>query len=188
MPAKKTPLNFKSAFKYPFNRAKGMWNILWIFLPIIGWFALGGYGIRIVKEFCKGKFKQLPTFSFSSDLKLGFFMFLKSLPFILAYSVVLMILSLISLWLRGAVQLLFSLFVMPILFIHFFNKETVGSLFEFKIVKPVFTNLGDYIVILLKSILLALIFLVMIIILVGIPAGSFTKNIFFADFYRRRVK
>jgi hypothetical protein len=40
----------------------------------------------------------------------------------------------------------------------------------------------------LKSILLSLIFLVMIIILVGIPAGTFTKNIFLADFYRRRVK
>jgi len=27
-----------------------------------------------------------------------------------------------------------------------------------------------------------------IIILVGIPAGSFTKNIFLADFYRRKIK
>ena len=31
-------------------------------------------------------------------------------------------------------------------------------------------------------------FLVMIIVLVGIPASQFTKNIFLADFYRRRVK
>jgi hypothetical protein len=37
----------------------------------------------------------------------------------------------------------------------------------------------------LKSLALQLIFLVMIIVLVGIPAGAFTKNIFIADFYRR---
>ena len=73
------PLDFKTAFKYPFNRAKGMWNILWVLLPIFGWFALGGYGIRIVKEFSHGKFKKLPVMSFGSDMKLGFFMFLKVL-------------------------------------------------------------------------------------------------------------
>ena len=39
-----------------------------------------------------------------------------------------------------------------------------------------------------KSIGLGLIFFLMMIILVGIPAGSFTKNIFLADFYGRRVK
>ena len=69
-----TKLDFKTAFKYPFNRAKGMLNILWMFLPIIGWFALGAYSIIIVKEFSKGEFKQLPIFNFGSDLKLGFMM------------------------------------------------------------------------------------------------------------------
>ena len=181
-------LDFKTAFKYPFNRAKGMWNILWILLPIFGWFALGGYVVRIVKEFIKGKFKKLPTFKFKSDLKLGFFMFIKSIPFIIVYAAILGIITIINPWLRGIVQFLLSLFVVPILFINFFNKETVGSLFEFRIIKSVFDNLGDYIVTVLKGILLSIVFFIMIIVLVGIPAGIFTENIFLADFYRRKVK
>ena len=180
-------LDFKTAFKYPFNRAKGMWNILWIFLPIIGWFTLGGYGVRIVQEFSKGKFKQLPILKFGSDLKLGFFMFLKALPFVLAYILFLIILDTINPWLN-LIRIFTEIFVIPILSINFMNKETISSFFEFGIVKYVFTNLGDYIVAILKSISLGIIFLIMWIILVGLPAGAFTQNIFLADFYRRRVK
>ena len=182
-----TELNFKTAFKYPFNRAKGMWNILWLFLPIIGWFTLSGYGIRIVQEFSKGRFKKLPILEFKNDLKLGFFMFLKSIPFILMYILLIIILSRIHPWLETS-RIFFELFIIPILSINFINKMTVNSFFEFRIMKYVFNNLGDYIMVLLKSILLGLIFFIMWIVLVGLPAGTFTKNIFLADFYRRRIK
>ncbi len=181
-------LNFKTAFKYPFNRSKGMLNILWIFLPIIGWFALGGYSIRIIQEFIKGKFKELPKFKFTNDLKLGFMMFLKSIPFILVYIIFNILISMINIWFGLSIRVLISIFLLPILFVNFFNKETIRSLFEFKIIKYVFNNLEDYITVLLKSILLGLIFLIMIIVLIGFPAGAFTKNIFLADFYRRRIK
>jgi len=181
-------LDFKTAFKYPFNRAKGMLNILWILLPIVGWFALGGYTIRIIKEFSKGKFKTLPAFKFNSDLKLGFMMFIKAIPFIITYTVIISILSRINPRISGLANFFLGLFVVPILTINFFNKETVGSFFEVEIIKSVFNNLGDYIMALLKSILLGIIFLIMWVILVGMPAGTFTKNIFLADFYRRRVK
>ncbi len=177
----------KQAFKYPFNRAKGMWNILWVFVPIIGWLILSGYTIRIVQEFSKGKFKQLPIFDINKDLELGFFMWLKAIPFSLVYFIVIFALILISPWFK-IVNLLMGLFILPILYVHFMNKETVASLFEFKIVKPVFIHFGDYILAILKSILVGLVFFIMIIILVGLPAGSFTKNMFIADFYRRRVK
>lgn len=181
-------LTFKTAFSYPFNRAKGLWNILWIFFIIIGWFALGGYTIRIVKEFSKGKVKRLPKFHFTSDLKLGFMMFIKSIPFVVVLMVVIGVISFIDIWFGTIIRVLLEIFIVPILFIHFFNKETAGSLFEFSIIKSVFRNLGDYIVVILKSILLVLIFLVMSIVLVGIPAGTFTENMFLADFYRRRVR
>lgn len=180
-------LDIATAFKYPFNRATGMWNILWVLLPIIGWFALGGYTIRIIKEFSEGKFKELPTFKFSSDLKLGFYMFLKAIPFIIACSVITTVFFEISELAGGIAEFVLGLFIFPILTINFFNKQTVGSYFELKILKSVFNNFGDYIVVLLKSILLGIVFAIMIIVLVGLPAGSFTKNIFLADFYRRRV-
>ena len=181
-------LDFNTAFKYPFNRAKGMWNILWALLPIIGWFALGGYCVRIVQEFSKGKFKQLPPLSFSSDLKLGFMMFLKAIPFIIIYIIVALLLTIINPWAKAFIDIFLCIFIVPILTINFLNKETVSSFFEFEIIKSVFNNLGDYIVALLKSLLLGLVFLIMWLILVGIPAGAFTQNMFLADFYRRRVK
>ena len=180
-------LTFKEAFNYPFNRAKGMLNILWILVPIIGWLALIGYTVRIVQEFTKGKYKKLPLFKFKKDLKLGFFMFLKSLPFILIYIIIIGIFNAITPWLDIAEHLI-NLFILPILTINFVKKMTVSSYFEFKIIKYVFNNFGDYIIILLKSILLSLIFFIMIIVLVGLPAGAFTKNMFIADFNRRRVK
>tara|TARA_Y100000310_G_C20067213_1_gene527678 strand:- start:23 stop:535 length:513 start_codon:yes stop_codon:yes gene_type:complete len=166
---------------------KGMWNILWVLLPIIGWFALGGYGVRIIKEFSKGKFKQLPTFKFKGDLKLGFFMFLKAIPFFLVYIVAIGIITLANPLFGGLSRLFVELFLIPILTINFMNKETVGSYFELNIIKFVFNNFGDYVIAVLKSILLALIFVVMYLILIGIPAQTFTQNIFLADFYRRRV-
>lgn len=181
-------INFKTAYMYPFNRARGMWNILWFFVPVVGWFALGGYGVRIIKEFSRGKFKELPMLDFSSDLKLGFFMFIKALPFVIVYMIVAGTLSKMNSGLGGLINFFLAFFVAPILGVNFMNKETVNSLFEFRIVKSVFNNLGDYVTTMLKSMLLGLIFALMMIILVGIPAGAFTKNIFLADFYRRRVK
>jgi hypothetical protein len=181
-------LKFGDAFSYPFNRAKRMWNILWLLFPIFGWFALGGYSVRIVKEFSAGKFKNLPEMKFGDDMKLGFFMFLKAIPFILAYTILVAILTAVSPVVTVVVRIFIELLMLPILFVHFMNRQTVGSLFEFEIIKKVFANIGDYLMAVLKSIGLALVFVVMIIVLVGIPAGAFTKNIFLADFYRRRVK
>jgi len=181
------PINFNTAFKYPFNRAKGMLNILWILLPIFGWFALGGYSVRIIQEFTKGQFQKLPTFKFGSNMKLGFFMFIKSIPFIIAYMIVLAPLYLLDVYTAGFIKFVIELFILPILTINFLNKETVGSFFEFGIVKYVFANLGDYLIAIIKSIGLFIVYLFMAIILVGIPAMVFTQHIFLADFYRRKV-
>ena len=115
-------------------------------------------------------------------------MFLKALPFVVAYMIIGATLKEIDPWAEGLFNFFMALFVIPMLSINFMNKETVGSYFEFKILKSVFDNLGDYIVAALRDILLGIIFLIMWIVLIGIPAGSFTKNIFIADFYRRKVR
>ncbi|MBW2966356.1 DUF4013 domain-containing protein [Candidatus Woesearchaeota archaeon] len=180
-------IDFKSAFKYPFNRAKGLLNILWLLLPIIGWFILFGYGITIVKHFLKSDFSKLPVMDIKANLSLGFFMFLKSIPFVIVLFIIQAFAIFIPL-IGTLVSWFISLFIVPILTINFFKKETVSSYFEFEKLKHVFNNFGDYIIVLLKTIALTIIFFLLIIILVGIPAGSFTKNIFFADFYRRNVK
>lgn len=184
---KSVALVFNEAFRYPFNRPKGMLNVLWLFFPIFGWFALGGYGIRIIQEFVKGEFKQLPEMKFGSDMKLGFFMFLKAIPFMLAYVIVSSILEWIP-YVGVFVIIFLEILIVPMLSINFMKKETVESFFEFDILRAVFDNLGDYLIAFLKSIGLAIVYFVMIIVLVGIPGIAFTQNIFLADFYRRNVK
>jgi len=180
-------VDFGSAFKYPFNRAVGLLNILWLFVPIIGWFALFGYSVTIVKHFLKNDFSELPKLDFGRDLGLGFMMFIKSIPFAIVLTIVNLILIFIPF--VGILGSWFvSLIIVPILMINFFNKETVASYFEFDKVKYVFENFGDYIIALLKTIAIKIIFVLMIIVLVGLPALSFTQNIFLADFYRRNVK
>ena len=68
------------------------------------------------------------------------------------------------------------------------NKQTVASFFEFRLVKKVFSNFKDYILVMLKGMGLGLVFLVLIFVLVGIPGVIFTQRIFMADFYRRNIK
>lgn len=194
----KKELEFRKAFRYPFNRAKRMLNFLWILLPIIGWFALGGYGIVIINEFVKGKFRKLPKMKFWDNFRLGFVMFFKSLPFIILYSIATSLAdgsvfaNLYSnpVWTAtGSLANIFlALFIVPLLTINFFKKKTVSSYFEFSKIRYVFRNFNDYVVALVKDIALSIIFFLMIIILVGLPAGMFTRNIFIADFYRRNVK
>jgi len=156
-------------------------------LPIFGWFALGGYGVRITKEWTQGKFKELPKLVFVEDMKLGAVMFVKALPFVISYFVVAGILGLIP-FLGFAFQIVAELLIVPILSINFIIKQTVESFFEFEILKGVFDNIGEYVVAFLKSFALTLVFTAMMLILVGIPASMFTGSIFLADFYRRLIK
>ena len=181
-------LEFGKAFKYPFNRLKGMLNVLWIFLPIFGWLALMGYTIRIINEFLEGKFEQLPTMQFGSDMKFGFIMFLKALPFAIVYMVVIGAVGIISQNLLQIVNFLFSCFIIPLLSVNFMKKQTVEAYFEFGVLTAMKDNLGDYIVMILKTYALTIIFGFLIIVLIGFPAMMFTSSIFIADFYRRYVK
>lgn len=184
--SKTTAIDFGYAFKYPFRRAKGLWNGLWLLLPIIGWFALYGYTVRIVQNFVKGDFKELPVLSFGSDLGKGFWMFLKMIPFMALIMIINFGIETTMPENAGiAVSILLSLIIVPILTINFLVKETVAAYFEFGKLNAVFKNFGEYLLAVVKSFVMGMIFAIMALILVGIPAHMFTKNIFFADFYRR---
>ena len=182
------PIQFNTAFTYPFNRWPGLFNILWILLPIFGWAALLGYHVRQTQGWVKGEFKEMPKFSFVKDMKRGFWMFIMMIPLLGAFILAGFILT-ISTYGLGALGFLFlALFILPLLLINLYVKETVEDSFDFKVVKPVFDHFDDYLVMLLKSFGLVAVWIVMAVIVVGIPANMFTKNIFLADFYRRRVK
>ena len=52
--------------------------------------------------------------------------------------------------------MLLALFVIPILAVNFFRKQTIESFFEFDVLNIVKDNLGDYVVTVLKRILFKL--------------------------------
>lgn len=188
-----TPLTFGQGFSYPFNRAIGLLNILWILIPIVGWLAIGGYAIRIVREFSMGMTRELPKLSFWSDCGHALAMFFKALPFFIVYGLVIglggWLLDQVGTpgWALFIINLAINILVLPILTINFFRHATVASYFDLGVLSPVFEHIGDYLWAVIKDIALSIVFLVLCIVLVGLPALSFTKYIFLADFYRRRV-
>lgn len=174
--------------KYPFKKPQRLLYVLLLIVPIIGWLALLGYSVRIVNEFIEGRYEGLIKLDFMEDLKLGFLFFLKALPFYIVYSVVLFAAMYVNEVLGSLVSLLLGVFVIPMLAINFYRKQTVESFFEFDILKVVRDNIGEYITTALKQYALNFIFLILSIVLVGIPAMLFANMIFFADMYGRLVE
>ncbi|WP_440955631.1 DUF4013 domain-containing protein [Methanosarcina sp. Mfa9] len=181
-------ISFTDALKYPFRKPKRLLYVLWALLPVIGWFALFGYIVRITNEFIEGKYEGLPQLHFMEDLKLGFWMFLKSLPFSIVFCIPIVLVMYYDETTADILNLLLSFFVLPVLTINFYRKQTVGSFFEFSKLKYVMNNLGDYLVVMIKQYALIIVFLVFILFLVGIPALYFASTIFTANFYGRVVE
>jgi len=181
-------IEFIEAFKYPFKEPKRLLYILWIFLPIIGWFALSGYFVRIVNEQIKGKYAGLPKLYFMEDLKLGFMMFLKALPFALVYGIFIGAMLYFNEELAYILNLLLSFFVLPLLALNFYKKQTIESYFELSILKHAFGNFGAYLLAIIKQYALFFVFLILCFLLVGFPALYVTNSIFLANFYGRYVE
>lgn len=181
-------ISFSEAFKYPFKTPKRLLYALLLFVPIIGWFALFGYIVRLINEFIEGRYEELIKLDFMEDLKLGFMVFLKSLPFYITYFIITSAIIYVNEIFGNLVNLLLGVFVFPILAVNFKRKQTVESFFEFSILKNVADNLGDYIVAILKQWVLLLVFLCLSLVLIGIPAMYFTGSIFIANFYGHFVE
>jgi hypothetical protein len=181
-------ISFSEAFKYPFKVPQRLLYILLLFIPIIGWLVLFGYAVRLVNEFIEGRYEGLIKLDFMEDLKLGFMVFLKALPFYIGYMVILSAAMYVNETLGSILNLVLGFFVIPILAVNFFRKQTVESFFEFDVLNVVRDNLGEYIVTVLKQYALVIIFLILSIVLVGIPAMFFTNSIFVANMYGRLVE
>lgn len=122
------------------------------------------------------------------DIKLGLMMFLKALPFYIIYAIILYAATYVSETFGNLVSLLLGVFVIPMLAVNFFRKQTVESFFEFDILNVVRDNLGEYIITVLKQYALGIVFLILSIVLVGIPGMFFTNSIFIANMYGRLVE
>ncbi|MPM83643.1 hypothetical protein SDC9_130712 [bioreactor metagenome] len=181
-------ISFSEAFKYPFKTPKRLLYALLLFVPIIGWLALFGYGVRLVNEFIEGRYEGPIKLDFMEDLKLGFMVFLKSLPFYIVYIIILFAALYVNETFGNIFSFLLGFFVVPMLAVNFFRKQTVESFFEFSVLNVIRDNLGEYIVTVLKQYALVIIFMILSIVLVGIPGMLFTNSIFVANMYGRLVE
>jgi hypothetical protein len=181
-------ISLSDAFKYPFKAPKKLLYALLLLIPILGWLVIFGYVVRLVNEFIEGRYEEPIDIDLMEDLKLGAITFVKALPFYLAYAVVIFAVSYISASLGSLVELLLGIFVLPLLAVNFLRKQTIESFFEFDVLNVIRDNLEDYIVTVLKQYALVIVFAILSIVLIGIPAMIFTNSMLIANFYRRNIE
>ncbi|MBD3248752.1 DUF4013 domain-containing protein [Candidatus Woesearchaeota archaeon] len=175
-------VEFVEGLKYPWGNPKKLWNILWVLVPILGIFALIGYVQKIMRSIVGGDVSGLPEFgNFMENLKNGFVLFLKMIPIM----VVVVIVNMIP-FIGWFAYLLITVFFLPWLMINLFVKDTLKATFEFeKAAKAVFGNFVEYIIAYVKTIVYAIIYGLLSLVLVGIPCLQFGQNIYLADFYAK---
>ena len=174
--------SLKQGLGFPWGKPSRLWNILWVLLPIFGWFALGGYGKKIVRSLIHGNTKELPEFGgFWNSFKEGLFIFVFMIPTMMALFALRMV--------PFAGQLAFFLaavLLVPWLTMNFFVKETFNSLWDVKKAYRIVTeNFVEYLFAYLKTIVYCIVYLVLCLVLVGIPCLAFGGRFFIAEFYRK---
>lgn len=178
-------VTFKEGLSYPWINGKRLWNILWILVPILGFFAIFGYTKKIVVNLVNKRLDGIPEFGkFWDNVSIGFSLFLRFIPLYL----VIMIVNFIP-DVGGILTALFQILFLPWLTINLFMKGTVKSTFEFEtVMNVVFKNFGDYVVTFIKTAGYYLTYIVLSVVLVGIPCIYFGGYYYFADFYSRTSK
>lgn len=168
--------------RYPWNDARKLWNILWIFVPILGWFGLVGYMQAIVKTLVAGNRKAVPAFgSIWHNFKEGLFVVI----FIIPTLVVLGVLGIVPLF-GQALQILVGLFILPLLFIDFLVTGKFAALWNVQhAFDVVVDNIRLYLVTLALSAIYWLVYWILSFVLVGIPCLAFGKTYYLTDFYRK---
>ncbi len=167
-------LNFKKTLEHTHNN-ENKWDILLVFLPVVGWFSLFGYFIRVIQRFVVDKSDQRPNFKFQDDFSLGVFMFLKAIPFAIIYLIIFILIDSIR-YLHNSGQTLLmgifhfvNIFLTPILLVNFADKKTVDSLAETSTLKIIFVDFRGYITTLLRTLTIIIVFLGIYSIVIGIP-------------------
>ncbi len=174
----------KEGLKYPFVNFKRLFNFYWVLIPVWGWFVFFGYAVKIINEIRSGKREELPPIRpFKGLFKLGFLVAVLSLVYGIAINIVLKI------PLVGWIGYIYIMLILPIVFIQFAETEKMADGFDIvRATKTVFGNLGKYIVMYLKIIVVGLIFMAasipIITLIVTIPAMSFMQYLFVMDFYK----
>jgi hypothetical protein len=175
-------LSLEEGLKWPWNNAKRQWYALWILLPILGWFALGGYIKKILANVAKGDVSGLPEFGdFWQNLGAGFMLFLYLIPLALLITLV----GIIP-WVGSIISFFAWIIVFPYMFINVIVEDKFAASFDFsKWWRVVIGHFAEYVIAFLKSFIFGIVYFVLSLVIVGIPGSIFGKNIFIADFYAK---
>lgn len=179
-------MQFGEGLKYPWIRPKGLTNIFWALIPILGPFIVMGYMVDIINSVVSGQKSQgLPTFrGFGATLGEGFMYFLRIIPILIIIWLLTGVIGILNESLGQIVYFLVLIFYFPLMVINVMVKKKLSATFEVRhILGIVFKNFGGYIGALVKTIGYFFIVLLLSFILVGIPM-SMSGYVYFADFYK----
>jgi hypothetical protein len=172
--------SFTFMFKDPNWVTKYLIGILIALVPILN-LAWAGYGVGIIRNMAQGKENPLPEWdSIGDKFKDGLFVAIAGLVYNLPLILVACLASLpamlvpsndpdsastmliVTYSLVGCCVLVYVLlysFMMPAMLIHYARNNTLGSLFQFKeIIRLVNTNIGQYLMAWLASLVAVLVF------------------------------
>lgn len=177
--------SIKDAIKYPWEkmvRAFWFWLVL---IPVFGWFPLYGYMLDMMQDINKGKDRMLPKFGRYWDLFVhGFYYFV----FAIIVGIVAQILMRIPV--VGWIVYLYVILIVPMLAVNYAVKRKFSAFFDIGLAtRLVFGNLLAYIVLILKTIVVGLFWLVcsipVITLIWTLPAMQFSSAYLIAQFYRK---
>lgn len=172
--------SFSDGLRYPWGVPKRLLNILWALIPVLGWLALVSYYQSMIRVIVAGNKTNLPEFiGFGENLRKGFLLFVKSLPLLIAYSLIFSVPGI------GRVAgFIAFVFFLPYLGINLFVTDKFEESFNIpKVWDNVFSNLREYLIAYVKTIGFVLIYVPLLIILIGIPCLHFGCLFFLAEFY-----
>jgi len=179
-------MQFGEGLKYPWIRPKGLTNIFWALIPLLGPFVVMGYMVDIINLLVSGQKAQgLPSFrGFGATLGEGFMYFLRIIPMLIIISLLTGVIGMANETLGQISYFIILITYFPLMVINTMVKKKLSATFEFKhIFGMVFKNFGGYIGTLFKTIVYFFITLLLSFILVGIPM-SMSGYVYFAEFYK----
>lgn len=179
-------LKFEQGMKFPWQKPERLWYGLWVLLPIIGWFALGGYGVKIIKALVAGKNKELPTFGkFWDNFMIGLIILIKLIPLMIVVSL-LQHVPLIGKILHFAA----IIFFVPYLYINLVVTGKFEESFNIKKAWDIIfvKNFADYLIVIFKTLGFIIAYGILSIVLVGIPCLMFGEYYYLCNFYAKNKK
>ena len=175
----------KDAIKYPWTKMQRAFWFWLIIIPIFGWLPLYGYILDVIQGIVRGNDRELPKFGkYWPSFIHGFYYLL----FSVILSIVLMIVMRIPL--VGWIAYLYVVLITPMLVANYAVKRKFSAFFDIGLAtKMVFGHFIDYIVVILKTIVVMLFWAIcsipIITLIWTIPALQFSSQFLLAQFYRK---